>query len=284
MLVGPMRSGKGTIGRVLTGLMGKDNMCAPTISGLATKFGLEPLIGKQVAIIPDARLGGRTDIATAIERMLSISGEDSLTVDRKFKLAWTGRLTVRCLILTNELPSLPDPSGAIASRFVMLTLKESFLGIEDIGLTDRLLEELPGILNWAIEGLKRLTARGHFIVPDSSKQVQLQFEDLASPIRAFVREECKLGDGREISISNINGAWDIWCRAQGYNPGTSPTFGKNLHAAFPRIQKKNARLENGKREWRYLGISLLTAAEKAERDDELERESETVEEPLEEES
>ena len=40
LLVGPKRSGKGTIGRVLTGLLGRHNVAAPTLAGLATNFGL----------------------------------------------------------------------------------------------------------------------------------------------------------------------------------------------------------------------------------------------------
>ena len=56
LLVGPPRSGKGTIGRVLTGLLGPHNVAAPTLSGLATNFGLAPLVGKPLAIIEPPRV------------------------------------------------------------------------------------------------------------------------------------------------------------------------------------------------------------------------------------
>ncbi|NKB83747.1 hypothetical protein HED51_11340 [Ochrobactrum grignonense] len=132
LIVGPKRSGKGTIARVLTGIMGQDSVAAPTLASLATNFGLAPLIGKSVAMIGDARLSGRADQASIAERLLSISGEDSITVDRKFKPAWTGRLSARFVILTNELPRLADASGALASRFVVLTMEQSFYGREDM--------------------------------------------------------------------------------------------------------------------------------------------------------
>jgi len=76
LLIGPPRSGKGTIARVLSHMIGLINVCAPTLAGLATNFGLWSLIGKLVAIISDARLSGRTDQAIVTERLLSISGED----------------------------------------------------------------------------------------------------------------------------------------------------------------------------------------------------------------
>jgi putative DNA primase/helicase len=64
------------------------------------------------------------------------------------------------MFLTNELPRFSDSSGALAGRFVILRMTESFYGKEDTGLTQRLLAELPGILNWAIEGWHRLRERG----------------------------------------------------------------------------------------------------------------------------
>jgi putative DNA primase/helicase len=151
-LVGPKRSGKGTIGRVLTRLIGKHNCVAPTLAGLGTNFGLAPLIGKRLAIISDARLSGRADQHAIAERLLSITGEDALTIDRKYGSAWTGQLGSRFMILSNELPRLTGVSGALAGRFIMLSLTESFYGREDPGLTDNLLTALPGILNWAIAG------------------------------------------------------------------------------------------------------------------------------------
>jgi putative DNA primase/helicase len=59
LLVGPKRSGKGTVARVLARLVGFHNTVAPTLAGLGTNFGLAPLINKRVAIISDARLSGR---------------------------------------------------------------------------------------------------------------------------------------------------------------------------------------------------------------------------------
>ena len=60
-VIGPKRSGKGTIGRVFTNLIGAHNCVAPTLAGLGTNFGLAPLIGKRAAIIsgrPTQRQGG----------------------------------------------------------------------------------------------------------------------------------------------------------------------------------------------------------------------------------
>jgi putative DNA primase/helicase len=105
-------------------------------------------LGKTLAIISDARLSGRTDQAIVVERLLSISGEDAPTVDRKHRPAVTGKLLSRLMILTNELPRLSDASGALAGRMVVLRLLESFYGREDKDLTDKLL--LEGVFKFSL--------------------------------------------------------------------------------------------------------------------------------------
>jgi putative DNA primase/helicase len=106
LIVGPKRSGKGTIARVLSRLVGIDNVVSPTLAGLGATFGLQALINKRLAIIADARLSGRADQAAIAERLLSITGEDILTVNRKHLPDWTGQLRARFLVLSNELPRI----------------------------------------------------------------------------------------------------------------------------------------------------------------------------------
>src|SRR5207253_1165563 len=83
LLVGPRRSGKGTIGRVITALVGPGNMVGPTCNSLAGTFGLQGLIGKSLAIVSDARFHGEC-VPILVERLLCITGEDTISVDRKF--------------------------------------------------------------------------------------------------------------------------------------------------------------------------------------------------------
>src|SRR5262249_44829524 len=107
-----------------------------TLAQFGSNFGLSTLVGKPLAFIADARLDGRTSTAV-IERLLSISGEDALDVDRKNLPPIVGtRLRTLLMILTNETPKFADESGAIANRFVVLQLTKSFLGAEDTGLAE----------------------------------------------------------------------------------------------------------------------------------------------------
>ena len=250
-IFGPKRSGKGTIARVLIKLLGQHNVVSPTLRSLGQQFGVAPLIHKPLAIVADARLGARNDSAEILERLLNISGEDAMTIDRKYRDPWTGKLPTRFLLLSNELPRIPDTSGALSGRFVLLTLTRSFYGKEDIELTEKLSSELPGILRWSLDGLYRMRQRGRFNLPQSSQDVVQELEDLGSPVGAFVRDCCVIGPGREVQVKTMFEAWTDWCKDQGRDqPGTAAVFGRNLRAAVPGIKTRGRRPFS-----QYLGIS-----------------------------
>ncbi len=131
LIVGPTRAGKGVIARTLGQLVGTENVAGPTLSSLSGDFGLAPLLGKSLAVVSDARLNGR-GAHVVVERLLSICGEDTLTVNRKYRDQWTGKLPARLMLCSNELPQLGDASMAIAGRFVPLLLTDSCYGREDL--------------------------------------------------------------------------------------------------------------------------------------------------------
>lgn len=240
LMVGPKRSGKGTIARVLNRLIGPANVSAPTTGSLAGNFGLQPLIGKSLAIVSDARFSGE-NIQTVVERLLCISGEDSLTIDRKFLGSVTMKLPTRFMFLTNELPRMNDASGALAGRFVILRMTESFYGREDISLTPRLLAELPGILLWALEGWERLNDRGHFIQPQAVADAVQDLEDLASPVMAFVRDCCEVGREYRVWVDDLYKAWRSWCEQEGRAIATTKqVFGRDLQASSPGVTTHKA--------------------------------------------
>ncbi len=255
LLCGPKRSGKGTIYRILRRLLGEANVCGPTLSGLGHQFGLQPLLGRLLAVISDARLGRGSDTAAIAERLLSISGEDAVSVPRKFLPDVTVKLPTRFLILTNELPRLDDASGALASRFIVLTLRESFYGREDPRLTEKLVEELPGILLWAIRGLHSLTARGRFEMPESSREAVRELEDLASPIGAFIRERCTLSPEAMVEADEIYKAWRTGCEEQGWEHiTTDTTFRRDLRAAMPTLAASRPNWANKRTVYRGIGL------------------------------
>lgn len=256
LLIGPKRSGKGTIARVLRALMGERNVASPTLGGLAQQFGAASLIGKPLGIVADARLSGRTDQAVVVERLLSISGEDAQSIPRKFKTDWHGPLPTRFIVISNELPRLKDTSGALASRFLVLPTERSFYGREDRGLFSRLQAELPGILNWALDGLRRLEENGKFTPNPDGENLAEMLGDIGSPVAAFVADRCEIAPDRSIECGTLFKLWQAWCEENGAYVGTASTFSVNLKAAHGGIRRTQPRTPDGARVRCYTGIGL----------------------------
>ncbi len=196
-------------------MVGLQNTASPTLASLGTNFGLWPLLGKTLAVVSDPRISGRTDVAAVVERLLSISGEDAQTIDRKNLPHVTTRLPVRFMILTNELPRLSDASGALVGRLILLRQTRSWFGREDNKLTAKLLAELPGILGWAMEGWKTLNLRGYFAQPDKSAALLKDMNDLASPVSAFLEDCCVTGPEFTCLVKEVFGRWKVWCEEKG---------------------------------------------------------------------
>ncbi len=245
-LIGPRRSGKSTIGKVIRALIGAKNTASPTLTSLATEFGLQPLLNKTIAIIGDANISGKaSDVTRAVERLKSISGEDSQQINRKNKAhVEVGKLMLRFLIIANEMQDLRDSSGALASRFNFLVTTESFLNKEDMQLEEKLLKELPGIFNWALEGLSRLRERGYLIEHKASEQSRDEFEAVSSPMTAFVTEWCDIGPGQYVPVEALWLAHCHWCRSNGRGDGFSKQrFALKIKSVVPGIVKERRRIE-----------------------------------------
>ncbi|MGW7083325.1 DNA primase family protein [Streptomyces sp. NPDC054871] len=260
LMVGPSRSGKGTIARVLKMLVGKENLAGPTLAGLGTNFGLSTLIGKPLAVISDARLSGN-DNSGVVERLLTISGEDTIDIDRKYRQPWTGKLPTRLMILSNELPHFGDSSGVIARRFIVLNMTLSWLGKEDSTLIDRLAAEMPGIINWALDGLARLENTGRITEPSSSREAVTTMQDTASPTSAFIRERCTTGPTCSVPVDALWAAWREWAEDNGVKAvGTKQVFGRNLLSVVPQLNRTRPRDAYGQQVATYNGITLNQVA------------------------
>src|SRR5262249_59413215 len=113
LMNGPTRGGRGTIGRVLTALMGKDSVAGLKLDDLGENFGMAHLIGKPLAIVGDERFSG-SRMSAGVPALLMITGEDTIPVNRKDRTRWNGRVPARGMRCCKELQKPADAAGAIS--------------------------------------------------------------------------------------------------------------------------------------------------------------------------
>jgi putative DNA primase/helicase len=259
LLIGPPRCGKGTIGRTLTSLLGPEHVCAPSLTRMGNQFGLQQFLGKSLAIVGDAESSVKA-AAAAVDDLKVIIGEDTVTVHRKNRDDWVGRLGVRLMLAANVIPAFLDPSGALAERLMPIKFAVSFAGREDTSLEEKLAAELPGILNWAIEGLADLVDNGKvFAEPSGSAEMKKALRMDFSPIREFLTECCeRVSDDEWVERGELYSAYREWCYDTGRFPLNRDGFGRDLRSVMPDVMGDGAQKRVGGAKVRvYYGVSVV---------------------------
>ena len=259
-LLGPKRSGKGTMIRIMQNLLARSSVAGPTLKSLDTTFGLAPLIDKQLAIIDDLRVGSTKDQGSMVENILKITGRGLFTIDRKFKTSWTGTLPVKLMFISNQMPKFGDESGALASRIITSNTQRSFFGKEDpLLFKNKLLPELLGIFHWALAGLRRLRERGHFNETEGSKETREQLAHLGAPVMGFIAEKCELHREKSVPKTVIFAVWCEYAKATGAPFMTYDNFFNALYAATGGKVHGGKRRSNGKQVPHVWGIDIKEA-------------------------
>ncbi len=237
-LIGPSRSGKGTIADMIEALMGPSSVEAFTLKHLAGEFGLQNLVGKSVMIAADSRSAMKAeDQQTAIERLLSLSANDKLVINRKNQRPLSMRLGVRPVIMSNELPAFMDSSNAINQRMVMLKMRKSYVGREDITLKKRVLSEVQGVFNWALGGLDDLNETGKLLQPASAQNYLDTLDEGASPHEQFLNLYCEVGTGEDYWCYHpeLVQLWKSHCEQNDMKPGNPNWLPRKLAPIITRL-------------------------------------------------
>ena len=255
LLLGPPRSGKGTIIRLIKEIVGT-GFTPFKVNRLDAEFGMGSLLGKSVAADSDVRrsTSRNKDEGAIVERLLGISGEDEQAVGIKFKPDVCCRLGVRLVLASNPPFGLRDSGATLASRLVILPFFKSHLGDEDTGLFDKLRAELPGIIQLAIDGLLDLRSEGKFVEPKAALQYRDQVAKRQSPLAEFFEDCCDIGAGSSVETDELYQAMRWWAGQNGHSAPSSNAFGDALLQMG--VTKIRPQLGAKRMPRRYVGIAL----------------------------
>jgi putative DNA primase/helicase len=258
-LQGSPRSGKGTIGRLLDALIGKDNVASHMLSDIATGFERESMMGKSLLKVSEVNAGNRQEAETAIAIINQITGEDRMHIRRKHKGALSADLRMHVVLMGNGYPDFGEHAAAFGDRANVIPFRISFVGREDDTLTAKLLAELPGILNFALDGLDDLRKTRKFKIVAASEEAKREILNSGNPVRAFVADLCELGPECETNKDELFKAYHHHCvfviKA---HPWSEPVFFKKLKEAFPGLQNTRPTID-GERENFIAGMRLRIA-------------------------
>lgn len=217
IIIGPKRSGKSTIVRVLVGLVGTDNVSHLSLKDITdSRFGPAHLYGKKLNAFADLPRKATYDLGV----VKSLIGQDAIEPDRKnqgrLKFTWDGKI----LFSANDFPEVPD-DDAFFDRWKIIQAPETVPPeerVEDYHLT--LLKEAAGIFNWAVTGLNRLLERGRFdtTVGEEVRRLWVESNDhMVKYVRTNVVKETDKEKGR-LTSEQLLKDYGEFCDAEGVTP------------------------------------------------------------------
>lgn len=264
LLLGPPRSGKGTITKLLGRILGP--ACCPfKIAGLDDRFALEHLTMASVAVDPDVRRGkgvGR-DEGKIVERMLAISSGDRIDVPRKMKTALPLVLKCRLVLCSNPPFSVRDVGAALSTRLVILPFHISHLGREILDLDDRLGRELPGIVALAVQAYAAMCASGRrFTEPTSAAELRQEVELGETPLREFFDDWCDFSDpDARTPSAALYAAVQQWAGETGSAAPSARSVGSALKQKGIAKARPGSSSCGRRQPYHYVGVKLLDPPE-----------------------
>jgi len=216
LLIGQGANGKTKLLETIQKLLGPDATLNDSVARFTRdNFNLAYLQGKLAFIDDDVSEGTVLDDGL----IKKISEGKTVSARRAFG---HDKVTFICrampIIAGNSYPKTRDISHGMARRALLVPFERVFKAAEqDMALFPAIWgEELPGVLNLALAGLKRLRARGNqFDLPKDCIEARDEFFRHANPLVAFLHEQCAAEAGSKLKLMDMRAAIKVWTAEQG---------------------------------------------------------------------
>lgn len=249
VLCGPPGSGKSTFAKVMRGIVGEDSMASATMQSVQGEFGAFPLLSARLILMPEANSSEGHGKAIT-DKIKAWSGQDHIPVRKIYGDGFTAQMPGRILLVANELPTFPDPSGAILRRLTALHFKVSFVGSEDRDIPAKIDAEMPGVMNEALRGLRILLQEDQgFNTKTEAESVLLEeYRDEVMPVLAFMKDCCAASVGGRLSARDLFQSYRRWAEDTGRKFSCQQTtFSRRIEPALRSlgIQAEKTRVGSG---------------------------------------
>ena len=256
MAFGPGNNGKSTVLGCLGDLLGKDNISTETLQTLSeNRFAAGRLWDKLANICADIP----SSIVRYTGTFKELTGGDWMRGEEKFRPSFNFRNPAKLVFSANVLPEVNDRTLAFWRRWRLLPFTVDLSGQEDRTLPDKLRAELPGILNWSLEGLRSLRAAGSFPEDLSADGLNEEWKRRADPLYWFLAECTNDDPLGTITKDDFYSRYGLFCQEHNLKGSEKARVGERLRELRPAVKQERPRAGD-KREWVWTGVAWNDAA------------------------
>lgn len=205
------------------------------------------LQGRRLVVVSETGEAGRLNE----EQVKALTGGDTIRARRLYQAGYEFTPTHMLALQTNHKPRVSGTDEGIWRRIRLIPFAVTIPADKrDPRLPDKLRAELPGILQWALEGWRKYQADG-FTTPASVTAATDDYRNASDQVGAFLDECCNVAPGFTSTAGGLYRAYADWCTQAGEHPRTQRDFGMRLSERGFERQRSG-----GAHTWR--GIAVAT--------------------------
>ena len=250
--IGEGANGKSVFLETLAAVL--DNVSHLELSELFDRFKIAELEGKLANICTDVETSKVMDA-----RFKKIVAGEPQSAERKFKNPFEFQPFAKILFSANEFIPTKDRTHGFYRRFDILRFNLIFeLDEQKPDLLQELKKEVPGIFNWALKGLERLSQQKWIMTKSAyMESCHAEFRRATNPLHIFIEEEYIVEKDSMVDSNSLRDVYKIYWEEKGYKVLSDNNLGQELkRLGFDRIRKR----VEGSRAYFYEGIRLLSRA------------------------
>ncbi len=207
------------------------------------------LKGKRFVSTSENNEGSRLDEGLVKQ----LTGGDTVTARRLYEEEFEFIPQCTICMSTNHKPIIRGTDDGIWRRIVLIPFKYTVPKDKiDKNLKSKLMDELPGIFNWMLEGNRKYRQEG-LELPEVCKKETESYKFEMDPIGRFIDECCLIGNPNiTIKASDLYLNYTSWATLNNEYIMTSTKFGREISKKYNKIKKEQGIF--------YTGIGLNYSA------------------------
>jgi len=228
ILYGNGQNGKSVLLDIIGALIGPENCTNISLENLTEPKGFYRAALNNKLVNYSTEISGNFDVSL-FKKM--VSGEP-VEACRKFEQPFTMTQYAKFIFSGNELPKNVEHTDAYYRRFLIISFDVKISEEQkDINLAKNIInDELPGIFNWTLEGLKRLIKNKKFSNCKASEDILKKYEMESNSVEMFIEDNnYKLSDGSDyVRLNVLFENYKAYCINEGRQPFNKTNFRKQL--------------------------------------------------------
>lgn len=259
VLHGTGKNGKSTFITIINELLGEYAIQASTETFMVKKNPNNGAANEDVAALRGSRFVSCVETEEGMrfaEVMLkSLTGGDKLSArelyQKRFNFTFKGKLWMAC----NHKPQIRGTDEAIWRRIRLIPFDVTIPEEErDLDWPEKIKEELPGILAWAVRGCKNWQEKG-LQAPESVTRATKEYKNEMDIVSAFLLECCVLGSSYSVTAKALYSNYVSWAEENKERIMTKKAFSMKLKEKGIGKTESNAGVT--RKCTLYLGVALL---------------------------